>query len=150
MKVAKFMHTHVITALPTTLLPKLWTLISHKHIHSLPIIDEKKRVVGVVAKEDFLAKLYPSYVEGEEIPADSDDELLEKLERLKKLTASDIMKTNVIFTRPQTNVMRALSRMIVRKVRQLPVLDDDDRLIGMLSKSDVFAGFFKKKLPFSS
>ena len=152
MQVKNFMNPHVVSVLPTTPLPKLWDIIAKKHLHALPIIDKNKKILGFIAKEDFLARLYPSYVEGEEIPteSDSDIEIITKLEKLKQMSAKDIMNTNIVFTRTDTNVMRALSLMIIRKVRQLPVLDEKDRVVGMLSKADVFAGLFKRKFKVSS
>ena len=144
MNVKNFMNTHVVTASPSATLPQIWNLINTKHLHSLPIVDKKRKLKGIIAKEDFLAKLYPDLAEGSQLPMDSDEDIHEKMEKLKKLKAADIMNTAIIFTRPDTNVMRALSRMIVRNVRQLPVLDENDTTVGMISKADIFAGLFKQ------
>ena len=63
------------------------------------------------------------------------------------LHAKNIMCRKVIFTRPDTPIMRALSRMYVRNVRQLPVLDTkQDVIVGMVSKGDVFDALFHKHL----
>ena len=75
----------------------------------------------------------------------TDEQIEVKLEKLKKLTADKVMNKKVYFTRVDTIVMRALSRMMVHKVRQLPVLDDDDRVVGMVSKADIFKGLFRRK-----
>jgi CBS domain-containing protein len=40
--------------------------------------------------------------------------------------------------------MRALSRMIVRNLAQLPVLDEKDRVVGVVTKGDIFYALFKQ------
>lgn len=145
MKVADFMSVDPVTIAPDLLLPKVWILISQKHVHGLPVVNNKKRLVGFVSKEDMLAKLFPETEDPEEMFADTDTDIEERLGKLKKMTVDKIMNTHVMFTRVDTPLLRALSRMIVRKVRQLPVLDENDRLVGMISKGDVFKGVFRNK-----
>lgn len=147
MKVANFMSAKVVTVLPSASLSEMWELFHKKHVHSLPVVDKKNKLLGIVAKEDILDKLFPGVEDMAEIPVteDNDTEIEERLKQLKKFTASKLMTPHIYFTRPDTNVMRALSRMIVRHVRQLPVLDDDDGLVGMISKGDIFEGMFRRK-----
>jgi len=54
------------------------------------------------------------------------------------------MCRSVIFARETTLVMRALSRMIVRHVDQLPILNGDDEVVGVVTKGDIFYSLFKK------
>ena len=145
MKVADFMSTSLVTISPDSTLSRVWELISQKHIHGLPVIDKNKKMIGFVSKEDMLSKLFPDSEDPEEMYDDSDDTIEEKLEKLKKMTVEKVMNKKVIFTRTDTPILRALSRMIVRKIHQLPVLDDDSRLVGLISKGDVFNGMFKRK-----
>jgi CBS-domain-containing membrane protein len=69
--------------------------------------------------------------------------------RISELTAKkarDVMSTHVIFTRHETPIMRALSRMIVRGVDQLPVLNDHNEVVGVITKGDIFHGLFTQHL----
>ena len=144
MNVAQFMNPKVVTVSTDTPLPEVWSLISEKHIHGLPVINENKKLAGFVSKEDMLAKLFPETEDPEEILSDTDEDIEERLEKLKKLTVDKVMNTRAVYTRADANVMRALSRMIIRKVRQLPVVDDEGRIIGMISKGDIFKGLFRR------
>ena len=63
-----------------------------------------------------------------------------------KLLAKDVMCPRVIFTRVESPAMRALSRMLVRNVHQLPVLDNNDRIVGMITKGDIFDALFRRHL----
>ncbi len=140
------MNTKVVTATPETLLPQVWDLISRKHIHCVPVIDFRKKLVGIVSKEDILAKLFPEVEDNQDRFDDSDEEIELKVEKLKKMTVEKIMNRRVFFTRGESNIMRALSRMIVRNVRQLPVIDESEKVVGMISKNDIFKKLFKGKM----
>lgn len=145
MKVTHFMSTHLVTATTSTPLPRIRDLIFQKHVHSVLVVDDKRRLIGIIAEVDLLKKLFPDTVDLTSTD-DTDDDVAVRLKKLKHLTVEKVMSREFFFTRPDTNVMRALSRMIVRKVRQLPVLDEDDRLVGIISKGDVFDGLFKHRL----
>jgi CBS domain-containing protein len=54
-----------------------------------------------------------------------------------RMTAGQLM-TRVLHTvTPRTHVVQALSMMTDRRVRHLPVLEDDGRLVGMVSIGDL-------------
>ena len=148
MKVSEVMSQTIKTVNPKTPFRDLWKAIFKLHIHALPVTDTKNTVIGIIAEEDLLKPLYPNYVEYiEDFATVSNFEDLEnKVEDLVRLTARDIMNTHVIFTRPDTPILRALSRMIVRDVRQLPVMTDAGILVGIVSKGDVFDSLFKRYL----
>lgn len=148
MKVHEVMSARVITVSPGTPLRKLWEAIFKKGIHGLPVVDGRKRLIGIVAEEDLLKLLYPKYEDFIEDFASASDfeEMEKKIDELTKLKAEHVMCKKIIFTRPDTPLMRALSRMIVRKVRQLPVVSEENILVGMITKGDIFDVLFKKHL----
>ena len=144
MKVGKFMSTKVITVSTDTPLPEVWELLNKKHISGIPVVDDKRKLLGYVSKEDILLKMFPSAADLESLERDADEDIDDALEKLKKLKVEKVMSRRVLFTRSDSSIMRALSRMMVRKVRQLPVLDDEDHLVGMISKADIFKQLFRR------
>lgn len=148
MKVHEVMSTKVESVTVTTPLRDLWKAIFKNHIHSLPVVDTNKKVIGMIVEEDLLKPLYPDFAHmiDDFIGAAEFEEMEEQIHTLVKLKAEHVMNKKVIFTRGDTPVMRALSRMIVQKVHQLPVLSDDGILLGMVSKGDIFDNLFKKHL----
>jgi CBS-domain-containing membrane protein len=148
MIVQNFMCKNAISVTLQTPVPQIWQLILKKHIHVVPVVDKEKKVLGVIAEADLLSKLYPDYKDVIEEWATAekleDEELEEKLGLHKHQKAKDVMNKHLIFVRPDTHIMKALSKMMVKQVRSLPVLDDDNKLIGMISKGDIFDTLFKK------
>ncbi len=129
-------------------LRELWKTIFKKKVHALPVVDKQKRIIGIVSEEDLLKPLYPNYKDVIEdfVSAADFEEMEEKVHELTKLKAKHVMNKTVIFTRTETPIMRALARMIARKVSQLPVLSEENILIGIVTKGDIFDALFKKHL----
>lgn len=148
MKVADVMSKKAETVSPKTALRKLWELIFKKHVHAVPVVDSKNKLLGIVAEEDLLKKLYPDYEDFIEdfVNARDFEQMEDNIHDLVGLTAEKLMSKAVIFTREETPILRALSRMIVRGVHQLPVLSQEGVVVGIISKSDIFDSLFAKHL----
>ena len=143
------MSTNIFTITPETTVREIWVLLFTKHKNALPVIGKDRKLIGIITKEDLLASLYPNFEQYmEDIPNFENFEKLEdEVQELKNVKAKNIMYKKVIYTRADTPIMRALSRMIVRRVNQLPVLSHDDEVIGMITKGDIFNALFKKEFP---
>lgn len=146
MIVSEIMSRAVMTVTPETSYRDLCKKIFLSHIHTLPVLNDKKALIGIVTRKDILERLYPKYqdvMEFLETPQDF-EEMEERFKDMAPLKAKDIMSRTVIFARETTLVMRALSRMIVRHVDQLPILNDNDKVVGLITKGDIFYSLFKK------
>ncbi|OGG30476.1 hypothetical protein A2973_03015, partial [Candidatus Gottesmanbacteria bacterium RIFCSPLOWO2_01_FULL_49_10] len=149
MKVDTVMSARVTVVRPETTLRELWKTLFQKHVNALPVVDGKKNLVGLITKEDVLKLLYPNYGDLLEdlFTAYDFEEMEERIHELNTRKARDIMCKRVIYTREDLPVMRALSRMIARRLNQLPVLSrKDDRVVGMVTKGDIFRALFQKHL----
>jgi len=148
MKVADIMSKSVLTVSPATPVRELWNAIFKRRFHAIPVVDKKKTVLGIIAEEDLLKPLYPQYSDiiDDLVSSHDFEDMEKKVNELTSLTAKDVMHKKVIFTRPNTPIMRALSRMIVRNVRQLPVLNEDNKLVGLVSKGDIFKSLFQMQM----
>jgi CBS-domain-containing membrane protein len=148
MIVSDAMTKKVETISSTTSIRNLCKLIIKKHVNSVLVVDSKKRLKGIVVREDLLSMIFPKY---EEFIADFDtaadfDAIEKHIKTIGNRSISEIMVTHIIFVRTHTPLMRALSRMIVHHVDQLPVLSSNDTVVGILTKSDVFRMVFKNPL----
>ncbi len=146
MLVKDVMTSKVKSILSTTPYKEIWLTSFHSHTNALPVVDAKGTLVGLVTRDDLLRPIYPQYQEVfESIESVSDfEEMEDRMKELAGLKAVDVMQSHVIFTRHTTLVMRALSRMIVRRVNQLPVLNEKDSVIGIVTKGDIFLALFQK------
>jgi len=148
MKVSDIMSHRVVTVTPRTSYKEMWSLFFNHHINAIPVVNEKKILIGIVSKEDLLKRLYPDYLDlvDDFSKAADYEEMEDKVKDLAGVNVSELMNQHVIFTRAETPVMRALSRMIAQRLDQLPVLTEHNVIVGMITKGDVFKGLFREKV----
>lgn len=94
-------------------------LVSHR-ITGMPVVDKKGKMIGVVSEHDILKIAARSKTED---PAD--------LRQVIKYTKK------VEFVHAETPLPEVIKRLVKKKVRRLPVLDDEGKLIGIISQRDV-------------
>ena len=56
----------------------------------------------------------------------------------------DIMTAPVITIKPNVNIAQAVQRMEEKKIRRLPVVDDNNTLIGIITKADILKAVHRK------
>lgn len=141
------MKKKVLSVTPETVLEEIWSLIFKKGIHALPVIDKQQKLLGIIAEEDLLTKIYPDY---SEIIADINHFDLTSLEnqvkKMRQLKAKDVMNKTVFTTEENVSIFLALSRMLMLQVRQLPVVNKKHQVIGMITKGDLFDYIFRRYL----
>lgn len=148
MIVSEIMSKEVVTVYPETPYREIWKKFFSHRIHTIPVVDKNNKLLGIIARADLLRPLYPQYQNVfEYLETSRDFEAMEdKISEMAGYKAKDLMCTNVIFTREDTLIMRVLSRMIVRKLDQLPVLTYDDEVIGVITKGDIFYSLFQSRV----
>jgi CBS domain-containing membrane protein len=131
----------------STLQQVIETFIQHK-IDLLPIVDAAEHVVGVLAASDLLDILFPRFYDLlRDYAALEDKGQLSSLfnsafsgldiAENKLILAADVMRTNLIWVGAEDSLVSAASRLFGQKAEQLPVVDRDRRLMGMISETEV-------------
>lgn len=63
------------------------------------------------------------------------------------LTAKDIMTTDIVTVSPETDVSQAARLLLEKHINGIPVVDSDQRVVGILCQSDLIAQQKKISLP---
>ncbi|NPV07738.1 MAG: CBS domain-containing protein [Anaerolineae bacterium] len=137
-RVSEVMTTDPVAVLPDTPLAEVARLLLSSRFTSVPVVDQSGTVVGIVADADFLR--WPELALCLRRPeALTDDAVVCLLEELAAVghTAKEIMTGEVVTVSQGRSLAEAASLMVQRNVKTLPVVDDEGRLVGMLSRSDV-------------
>ncbi|MFF7721497.1 CBS domain-containing protein [Streptomyces luteogriseus] len=114
--------------------------VEGQRISALPVVDTRKRVVGVVSEADLLRKEeFRDSAPGRGPRARPP----EGLEKAQAVTAADLMTSPPVTVYPDATVARAARLMARRKVKRLPVVDDDGVLRGIVSRSDLLRVFLR-------
>jgi CBS domain-containing protein len=93
-------------------------LMSEKHVGALMVLDEDRRLIGVVSERDYARKIALEGKSSKETPV------------------RDIMTTKLFCVSPTHDIDECMSLMTDKSVRHLPVLDGE-RLDGVISIGDV-------------
>jgi CBS domain-containing protein len=126
-RVADLMTRPVHTLGGDSGLADAWRLMRQARIRHLPVVDDARRVIGLVTHRDLLGAA-PSAV------AEPDEGA--RLRTLAHLTAGDVMETHLIVTTPAEAAAAAGQRMLAAKIGCLPVVDDTGRLAGIVTEED--------------
>jgi CBS domain-containing protein len=119
--VVDLMTTDVIAVSRETGLRDAARLMFRNRVSGLPIVDDAGALVGIITEADFL-KLE---VERQEGTRDQGD------------TVGDVMSRGVVTVPPNVEIYEAAKIMAVQEVKRLPVVDEDNRLLGVISRSDI-------------
>jgi CBS-domain-containing membrane protein len=138
-EVADIMTRTVVTAKADTLLPALVDDMVRYGVSGIPIVDTESRLLGIVTESDLMSKVAFGGSQHRSIALLGD--LLRGREQRARsksagVSAAEIMTKRVETAQPHESVRTAARRMITAGVKRLPVLDDD-RLVGIVSRSDV-------------
>ena len=142
MKVREVMTETVVTITPNTDFKSIARLLEQHRVNLLPVIDDEHAVVGVVTEADLLSKVEwqgkrPGRIERWLL-------LEDELRKAEGTLASQIMTPDVETTRPETLVTHAAQQMMVSHVKALPVVDENNRLVGVVSRTDLLRSFVRE------
>jgi len=138
--VADVMTTDVIAARPDTPFRELAEMLTSRHISAVPVVDVQGLVVGVVSEADLMLKEIIDPHHGHFESA------VQKSERRKAdgVLASDLMSSPAITIDPAALLAQAAHVLHDRGVKRLPVVDDDGRLLGIVTRGDLLAVFMRR------
>lgn len=139
LRVRDIMSTEVVTVTPTTPLNQVVELLIRRQIKAVPVVDDG-RVVGIITGGDLLQRAGMGLRLSLQrmLPPETLAEQLRELSAQGK-TAADVMTTPVITVHDGVKVSEAARIMVEKHVKRLPVIDAQDRLVGIVSRLDVLA-----------
>jgi acetoin utilization protein AcuB len=123
----------VITIQPEAPIMEAHELMRKEHIRRLPVIDKRKRLVGIVSEKDLL-HAEPSSVTSLNV--------WEMHYLLSKITVREVMTRDVITIKEDTPLEEAARIMADNKIGGLPVLRDS-RVVGIITETDLFMIFLE-------
>lgn len=136
-KVMEVMTYHPVTVKPDTLLSHVKELFDKEPIHHIPVIDENGCLVGVLSKSDLLLVLDW----GTKFNLKSSQVINDTL--LNSNTASDICTTNIMSVKPEDTLQVCYELFRENYFRSLPVIDNDNRLLGIITPFDLMTAAFR-------
>jgi len=144
MKVSEIMTKKVYTISPDSTLKECTEALNKYNINGLVVV-EKEKVVGVITRSDIFKAIlprYPDIIEEERYVSDL-EYVEERANKLFEMEVRDIMGAPPITVNSDMPIVKAGSTMILRRVKQVPVVDKG-KLVGIITLTDIINNLLKK------
>jgi acetoin utilization protein AcuB len=133
MFVSRSMTRKVITVEPEASIFRAQELMAESKIRHLPVIDPDGRLIGIVTDRDIRSAL--PYEFFKKPPSK------EEKKKFSRLQIKDIMSKSPMTISPTYTIQDALLMIQDAKVGALPVVDEENRLKGIISVRDLLRAF---------
>jgi len=125
--VGEVMTGDVVRAHPMTPFREVVRLLERHRISGMPVVDHDDKVLGVISGTDLVREQARLARDGEGCIA----------------TAEHLMSTPAVTVHPEQPVPDAARVMERRGIERLPVVDEEDRLIGIATRRDLLRVFLR-------
>jgi acetoin utilization protein AcuB len=128
--VGEIMTRDVVTLFEEDNLARVRSELAHYRFHHLPVVDDGK-LVGMLSQRDLLHAV--ASLEATPSPI----ELAREARLLEQTFVRNIMQTDVVTVRVDDSLRDATRRMLERGIGALPVVDREDKLVGIVTEHDL-------------
>ncbi|WP_369386528.1 CBS domain-containing protein [Streptomyces sp. CG1] len=145
--VGSVMTRNVISVRADTPFKQVARLLADHGISGLPVVEEDGRVVGVISETDLMERQAAGGTPTES-PRRTDLAQLTRSARRQAAkaearTAGQLMTEPPVTVHADDTVVRAGRTMLTRHVERLPVVDEADRLVGIVTRRDLLGAFLR-------
>ncbi|MEU4659673.1 CBS domain-containing protein [Streptomyces sp. NPDC023723] len=145
--VGSVMTTEVVRAEYGTPFKAVAGLLSEHRVSGLPVVDDDGHVIGVVSETDLMLHQAATPLAYEPPPRFRVARLTPRARRraakVRARTAGRLMTAPAVSVHAEDTVVEAARIMVEHRVNRLPVLDEDDRLVGIVTRHDLLQTFLR-------
>jgi CBS domain-containing protein len=119
------MTKNPVCCLPTDLASQAAELMKSEHVGSIPVIEnrETKILVGIVTDRDLALKII---AEGRDA---------------KSTKVETVMSRKMITCHTEDDLQKAVDTMSKNQLRRIPIVDEDNKILGIIAQADVMIHF---------
>ena len=139
-RVSDVMTTSVVTVDRITPYKEIARLLAEHRISGLPVVKMGRVVVGVVTEADLLAAQASA---ARRLRSESRWTWRPQGRQRPRLTAGELMTTPAVTIGPGATIPAAARLMNTHHFRRLPVVDERNRLVGIISRRDLLSVFLR-------
>ena len=120
-KCNEVMTKNPVCCLPNDMVAKAAELMKNENIGSIPVIENEqtKKLVGIVTDRDLALKIVAEGLDA------------------KSTKVEAVMTRKVVTCRADDDLQKALDAMSEHQLRRIPVVDNDNKILGIIAQADV-------------
>ncbi|MFZ2937192.1 MAG: CBS domain-containing protein, partial [Candidatus Omnitrophota bacterium] len=120
-------------------------LLQKLQISGLPVIDDKKKLIGMFTEKEILASILPSYLSrvGRFVYEENSKAVKQKINNFPSLKVKDLMRLDVVTIDEDATLCEVAHAMLTQRVRRTPILNKNREVVGIISRGDVMNALFQ-------
>lgn len=126
------MTRDVVSVRPNATFKQIATILAERDISAVPVTDYQDRIIGIVSEADLLAQ---------QVQPETRRFPWQRGARTVKTVATEIMTTPAITIGLGTDITSAARLLANRGIKRVPVVDAENRLLGVVSRHDLVRVF---------
>lgn len=140
-KVGDLMTDEVVSVVTSTPFKDVARLLAQHDISGLPVLDDEDRVLGIVSESDLIGRAGTDHAPVADEPDAGPGGTAFPSEMT--VTAAEAMSAPAVTVHADETAAGAARLMARRGVERLPVVDDEDRLAGIVTRRDLLWLFLR-------
>jgi CBS domain-containing protein len=138
MRAKDIMRAEVQSVSEATTLRELSRVFRHYGVTTLPVVNDRDELVGVVSEADLLRTMLPSYAELQDnLQYMMDFEYLEdRAQHVEEDPVKSIMTRGAISVNENAPLTRVISLFLLKSVSHIPVVHDN-KIVGVVTRTDI-------------
>lgn len=150
MLVKDIMSKDVVTVYETNTIEEVARIFIDKKISGVPVVDSEKKIVGIISEGDLVfqqKKLNPpvflSFFDG--VIQVGKSAFFDEIKKISAFLVKDLMtKDDLIIARETADLSDVASLLIENKVNRIPIVDDENRVVGIVTRYDIIKANYEK------
>ncbi len=140
------MSKDIVSVVFGTPLGEAWQLMREHSVAALPVLDRGRYVIGIVTRSDFIHQADPSNFAGLRARLKAFLKRTEHSHTDKHEVVGQIMSKPVKTATDTTPIAELVPLMSDEGLHHVPVVDAEQRLVGMITQTDLVAALYETSL----
>lgn len=143
---ADIMTRNVLTVEYGTDVEEAWKIMNTQKLKAMPVIDRSRRVIGIITWNDFFKFINLSVYDGFQ---DTFRDFIRRTPDIstdKPESVGHIMSASVTIMPENTHIVELVALMSTHGYRQIPIVNDENRLVGMVYQADLIGALYDQQL----
>ena len=149
MKIEEIMNRNVICLKPKMTLKEAAEIFAKNNINGAPVVNDSKRLLGILTIKDILKFIkgrmesigiyvFPTPFDFMDIlPVEIPVEHRDVIKEIARVRIDEVMEKRVHYVDKDTDVYDALNLLVKKGISRLPVVDENKKVIGIVTRSDI-------------
>lgn len=123
-----------------------WKIMLKKHLKAMPVIDRSRRVIGIITWADFFKFMNLNAYQNFQESLRAFIRRTPDISTNKPESVGHIMTTSVTVLPETTHIAELIPLMSQQGLRQIPIVNDENRLVGMVYQTHLIAALYDEQL----